>query len=205
MHDISNTIGFVGFGETPGETGDFTTSSSRKAFYKDIINRANSISIINVFKHYGLRLDENNRKIICPFISHQGGRENTPSFWVYPQTNTFWCFGCKIGVGCCDFVAEMDNITKTKAAFKILDLFNSDSSEESVINRQNFSEKLEIMMDFSNTVREARRLYLDEKSQKYIEYVCSVYDALNAKHKDLSNEALRSIVDQLKLEILSKI
>lgn len=201
MRELSNTAGSISTIETSGEAGDFTTPSPGKAFYQDLINRANTIPITRIFKYYSLRLDENNKKIICPIPSHKGGRENSASFHYYPQTNTFWCFGCKTGVGCCDLVAAMEGISKAKAAFKILDLFGADVDEDAIYDRENFSEKLEIMIDFSNVVRDFRQNYIDEKSQAFIENICAVYDRLNLRHKTLNNEALRSVVTQLKDEI----
>jgi hypothetical protein len=202
MRTISNTTGSDGDSETPREDGDSSTPFTGKKFYQDLIRRANSIPITRLFKHYGLRLDEGNRKTICPFSFHNGGRENSASFWWYPHTNTFWCFGCKTGVGCCDLVASMEGITKVKAAFKILDLFHSDVDDDNSWDRENFSEKLEIMMEFSNAVREFRRDNLDEKSQAFIEHICWVYDTINLKH-NLSNDALRSVVTQLRERINS--
>lgn len=203
MRQLPNTTGSFSTGETPGEAGDFAAPSPGKAFYQDLIRRANTVPIIRLFKHYGLRLDEINRKIICPIPAHAGGRENSASFHYYPQTNTFWCFGCKTGVGCCELVAAMEGISKAKAAFKIIDLFNGDVNEDNIIDREDFSEKMEIMLDFAATAREFRHSHFDEKAQAFIDHICSVYDSLNLKHKTLNNEALRSIVGQLKEEITS--
>jgi hypothetical protein len=203
MCPLPNTTGSFSSGETPGEAGDFAMPSSGKAFYQDLIRRANSVPITRLFKYYRLRVDEINRKIICPIPSHSGGRENSASFHYYPQTNTFWCFGCKTGVGCCELVAAMEGISKAKAAFKIIDLFNGDVSDEGFISREDFSEKLEVMLDFSACVREFRLDHIDEESQSFIDHICSVYDDLNLKHKTLNNEALRRIVEELKEEINS--
>jgi DNA primase len=204
MCNISNSTGPDSNSETSWEDGDISTPFAGKTFYKDLIHRADKTPIIKVFKHYGLRLDENNRKIICPIPSHKGGRESTASFWYYPQTNTFWCFGCKTGVGCCDFVASMDKITKVSAAFKILELFSSDVPEEVETYQQDFSERFEIMLDFSNTIRDFRQSHFDQKSFDFIENICKVYDAINLKH-ELNNEALRSVVNKLKTRINSYI
>ena len=40
----------------------------------------------------------------CPF--HQ---EHTPSFTIYPEQNSFWCFGCGAGGSVIDFVMKMRN------------------------------------------------------------------------------------------------
>lgn len=202
MRDLSNNTGSISYSETRGENGDFAAPIAGKEFYKDLIRQANTVPLVRIFKHYGLRLDENNKKCICPFTSHNGGRENSASFNFYPQTNTFWCFGCKTGIGGTDFIAAMENITKVKAAYKIIDLFSSDVDPDGVLTTQDFSERLEIMMDFSNSVREFRRINIDKKASEFIENICLVYDTVNLKH-DLNNEALRSVVTKLKEEIIS--
>lgn len=204
MRTISNTTRSVGYGETSGETGDIATSFTGKDFYQELIQKANTVPLVRLFKHYGLRLDENNRKITCPFSAHKGGRENTGSFNYYPHTNTFWCFGCKVGVYACDFVANMDGCNKVKAANKILDLFHADADDDNILDKQNFSEKLEIMMDFSNTVREFIRSNPEQKDLAFIENICMVYDTMNLKH-NLNNDALRSMIKQLKEKIDSYI
>lgn len=204
MRPIPNTTRPVGNREIPREDGDFTTPFGvGKDFYKDLIRHANTVPIVRVFKHYGVRLDEQHIRVTCPFKSHNGGRENTPSFYYYPHTNSYHCFGCKVGNRACDFVAEMDGCSKTKAAQKILSLFGSDADVDNVLDRQDFSERLEIMMDFSNTIREFRQTYTHVDAQTFIEDKCRIYDQLHARHKNLDNEALRELVRQLKEEITS--
>lgn len=205
MRTISDTAGSSSYLEAYGEDRDIAVPSTGKKFYQDLIKKADSVPIIRLFKHYGLRLDEQTRKTTCPFLTHQGGRERSSSFYYYPQTNSFWCFGCKTGVRCCDLVSNLDKISKVKAAYKILEMFNVDADDDAVlIDRENFSEKLEIMLSFSNVIRNFRRSNNDEKSTTFIENICMVYDAVNAKHH-LNNEALRSVVDQLKNKINSYI
>lgn len=203
MCSLQNSTRTIGSSETPGETGDIAASFTGKDYYRDLINRANTVPLKKIFKHYRLRLDENNKKIVCPFSFHKGGRESSGSFYFYPQTNTFWCFGCKTGVAGCDLVAGLENCGKVKAAIKILELFDSDADDDNIFDKQNFSQKLEIMMEFSNLVRKFLHENIDNKSRVFIEHICSVYDELNLKHKDLSNEALRHVVDQLKEKINS--
>jgi hypothetical protein len=202
MRNVSNTGGCFGYGETSGEVGDFTTTSSRKNDYEAIINKANTVPLIRVLNHYGLYTHSNYGKIICPFKSHSNGRENTASFQYYPHSNTFWCHGCKKGNQSTNFVANMEDIPILKAAHKIINLFSGDVSDDVVIERQDFSERLEIMLDFSNTVREFRTSNLSDHAIAFIEEICSVYDTLNLRHK-LDNDALRTLTVNLKEEIIS--
>jgi DNA primase len=200
MCPVSSSTGSVSSGETSWEAGDPATPFTGENYYKNLISLANTAPIENVFKHYGVHFNEQH-KAICPFKSHKGGRESTPSFKHYPDTNSYWCFGCHIGTRACDFVAEMDKCSRYVAATKILELFGSDVDPDYAHNTKNLPERLEIMMDFSNTVREFRQTYLDIKSQEFIEFVCRVYDQHNLKRKNLDNEALKRLVEQIKEKI----
>jgi hypothetical protein len=182
---------------TPGETGSVAAAFTGKDYYQELIGKANTVPITKLFKLYNIHLDAHNRKTTCPLKAHAGGRERSPSFWYYPETNTFHCFGCHKGPSCCDFVAEMDRCTKVQAAHKILNLFESDIDEDNMFNPQDFEERLNIMMDFSDTVRVFYQTYPSEEAGVYVEVACKKYDALNLKHK-LDNEALRRIIEQLK-------
>ena len=202
MCPISNKTGPDSSGETSWEDRSFNYTSAGQNNNKELIYRANSVLLSQIFSHYGLHADANNHKIICPFPAHKGGRETTASFYYYPHTNSFNCFGCGVGGSCCDFVANKENISKDKAAIKILSLFSDDVVADGEVVQINFSERLEIMLDFSATVREFRQEHFDEKSTDFIEHICWVYDAMNDKHKNkLDNDALRRMVQNLKKKI----
>lgn len=47
---------------------------------------------------------------LCPFHS-----EKTPSFYVYPDTQSFYCFGCGAGGSAISFMQKMDNISYVEA------------------------------------------------------------------------------------------
>lgn len=205
MRTISSSTGSSSDSQTPGETGDIAAAFVGKDYYQELINKANTVPLTRVFKHYGIRVDECNRKITCPFKSHKGGRESSPSFYYYADTDSFRCYGCGIGhqyAHGCEFMAAMEGISKVKAASKILELFSSDVDDDRIITNNDFSERLEIMMDFSNTVRNFRQSHPDAESQKFIEDMCWVYDQHNLK-RDNNNDALCRIIEQLKEKITS--
>lgn len=203
MHNVSNTAGFIGDCKTPGKNGDFATTpemsekSSVSEGYENLIDKANTVPLIKIFKMYGILLDEFNRKICCPFKSHKGGRENTASFYYYHATNTYWCFGCKQGKSPVDFVSNMDGcFNRNKSASKILENFLSDADEDLILTKEDFSERIEIMMAHSNAIREFRLNNISDESIIFIEKHCGIYDDINEKH-NLNNEALKSVVDKL--------
>jgi len=201
MHKLQDSTGFNGFGETSWETGDSSDASTRKLYFKELITKANSIRLIRLFKIYGIRIDEQNKKITCPFKSHANGRESTPSFIFYPQSNTYWCFGCKQGSTPTDFVANMDNLPTWKAAHKIINLYGSEATLDIENEQESFSEKMRLYMDFSNYVYEFIQNNLrNEEALQFVEKVTSIFDRMNSK-RDLSNDALESLVFKLKDQI----
>lgn len=200
MLGLSNTRGPASDSAAPGSApgvGGVAEGFAGKDYYQDLIKRANSVPIIQVFSHYNIKIPTGVKLITCPFKFHKGGHERTASFEYYSHTNTFYCHGCTSGTKPTDFVAKMDNISKTEAAHKILSLFESEFDENDLLDVPDVAERLKIMMDFSDTVRNFRQSNLNEKAEEFIEHISSVYDLLNARHK-LDNEGLRSSIDKLK-------
>lgn len=195
MRSISNSTGSDSKSETLWENRGIADAFTGDKFFKnDTIKKANSIPIDLIIRYYGTNINKQNKKAICPFKSHKGGRENSPSFYLYPDTNSFNCFGCSNGGGPVEFVSIIEHLPKNRAALKILEVFgdNFDESFYDSLDQTNFSEQLEIMMKFSNEVREFRRIYIDIESCNFIENICHTYDDICFKH-ELSNEALQEL------------
>lgn len=201
MSSIPNPSGSESPGEKSGETRDFKSPAEAKQFFKDLIAKANSVPITQVFKFYGIKISEQNRKIICPFnTKHKEGRDGTASFLFYPETNSFWCFGCKTGTRCCDFVAAKENISRAKAAYKIIDLYGSDATIDNGENEYaiDYPERLEILIEFSDFVREFIQVNKDNsEALKYVETLTAAFDKMNSKHK-LDNAAIKSLILKIK-------
>lgn len=203
MRTLPDKTGFDGYSEVGSENRASELSSSDKFFYKNLIKRADTVSLITILKHYGYRIDAQNRKLICPFSKHKNGREGTPSFQYYPDTNTFWCFGCKTGRGPTDFIANKEGISTVKAAFKILEFYGSEASSDGIEIDQvaNYSERLEILMEFSNFIRERIQLCQDNAAMlAQIEQITFSFDKMNEKHT-LDNSALRRFMLELKTKV----
>ncbi len=197
MCPLPNTSRPTSDSATPGETGSSAASFGGKDYYQELIGKANSVPIIKLFRHYGIKIDSYNKKTSCPFKSHKGGRERTPSFYFYPDTNSFNCYGCSTGGRCCELVMHMERCTKVQAAYKILQLFGADVDDDNIYDPEDLAERLKIMMDFSNAVREFYQTYPGEEAGVYVEQACKKLDTLQLK-KRLNNEALNRTVEQLK-------
>lgn len=80
---------------------------------KDIKQR---LSIQVALKHYGLQPDRNGM-LKCPFHA-----DDTASMKIYPQTNTFNCFGCGKNGDIIEFIQLKENCSKHEAILKATEL-----------------------------------------------------------------------------------
>lgn len=79
----------------------------------DILAQTRTIDIIRVLTDLGYVLHEN-RKIICPFHP-----EKTPSLVVYPQNNSYHCFGCGKHGDVINFYAGVAQLDYTAAMHEL--------------------------------------------------------------------------------------
>jgi len=88
-----------------------------------------TLLIADITRFYGVEVKRNNQAL-CPFHS-----EKTPSFTIFPKTNSFKCFGCGVGGSVIDFAMLIHGTDALEAA-KILDsnhhlgLFDYEPSQE---------------------------------------------------------------------------
>lgn len=194
MRFLQNQTGLNSHGSFRGQIRD--TQSAPQGLRQRVIKRANTVSLITILKRYGLRIDAQNRRIVCPF--HSNGMGNSFSFCFYPETNSFFCFNCKAGNTPVDFVAKKEGIPGYQAAARILEVYSSEVLDGDLIETVNYSERLSILMEFSNFIRERIRGYRDD--MKAIERVTYALDRMLEKHS-LNNEALQKLIEQLKTKI----
>jgi len=194
---LSNGKRHSGYGEIQWEDGDSQSITSGISDNKNLINEANSIDLLKIFNLYNINID--NRKCVCPFLNHKGGRESSPSFYFYPETNSFYCFGCKIGTLPVDFVSNIENIGRIKAATKIIESFGSEEIQNIVNINNNFQlEKNQLLIDFSFFIHEKIIYYKNNKEAlDKIEDTTYVFDKLNNKY-DLDVKALKSTILKIK-------
>jgi DNA primase len=74
------------------------------------------LSILTVLEHYNIKPDKHSQ-INCPF--HQ---DDKPSCKVYPETNTFHCFGCGATGDQIEFIQKMEKCDKHTALKKAAEL-----------------------------------------------------------------------------------
>jgi hypothetical protein len=163
---------------------------------KTIYEKANSVDLLSIFKLYKLPISFANRKINCPLLNHR--KDKTPSFVYYPETNTFFCFGCKCGSYPVDFVSNMDGINRLKAAEKIL---KNNKTDFLSISQENSDEKNKLLIEFSNYIREYQNKFKFYPTKlKTIEEICEAFDTFHNKYEDQLSAiaSLQSLIDKLK-------
>ena len=203
MRNLSSQTGSNSNSPPPSETGGFGGSFAGEDHYKELIDLANTVPLVKIFARYNIRCNESNYMIRCQFKSHKGGRENSGSFKYYHETNSFYCFGCKVGgsfAHASHFVASMESVPLHKAAQKIIEIFRNelgDVDDDSLVS-VDYNESLKIMLDLSETVRDFHQTYATEEARAYVEGACLAYDTLSLKHKNLDNEALKNMVEKTK-------
>jgi len=197
---LSDSTRPVSLSSIPSQDGDLTSAFTGQEAYQEIIKKAEAISITKVFRHYGINLDQYNRKSTCPFLKHKGGRESTASLYFYPETNTFWCFGCKTGTTTVDFVANLERCNKVQAAIKLLNLFNGEV-DLSVVDKKykdSYQEKVNLLFEFSKKIREI--IASNPAAQMQIEEICKSFDKMNDKY-ELEPSALQALIEKINLRI----
>jgi DNA primase len=83
------------------------------------------LSIATVLNRYNLKPDKHN-KICCPF--HE---DKSPSLVIYPQTNTWYCFGCSKTGDAIEFIEQYEKCTKHEAILKAQNMTGAPSQPSS--------------------------------------------------------------------------
>ena len=205
MRFLSNSARSNSSSQVSSEVGDLTEAYAGQSAYEDVIDIANTVPLSTIFNRYKINCNQICRSIRCPFKKHKGGRENSSSFYYYHDTNSFYCFGCNTGGKSCHathFVAAIEEISLVKAANKIIEVFKTELGDvnDDSLPSVDHEERLKIMLDFSNSVRQFYQNYSSEQAHFYIERACQRYDALNLKHS-LDNDALARVVEDMKTYI----
>ncbi len=89
------------------------------SFLEELKQRCDIESLIS--SYVLLKRAGRNLKGLCPFHS-----EKTPSFVVYPESQSFYCFGCGATGDVIDLVAKLFNLSSYDATKKLADDFGID-------------------------------------------------------------------------------
>ena len=191
---------------SPQGDGWDTSTNNGSSLGKEQIKQANRVPIVLILKSYGVKLEQHTKSIMCPFSGlHKNGKDRSPSFTIFPNTNSFFCFGCRTGNTPVDFVAKVENIGPYKAAEHILSR-EYDGTFNGVDGIQvDYSERLEALINFSNFIRN-KMISANPDTILFLEEICAALDNLNTKYKkNIDNATIISMIDRLKRKVEEKL
>ena len=84
------------------------------SFLEELRSRVDIESVISPYVN--LRRRGKNLVGLCPFHN-----EKTPSFTVYPENDSFYCFGCGVGGDVITFVRRIENLDYLEAVRMLAD------------------------------------------------------------------------------------
>lgn len=204
MQSFLDRSGSSGQGETSWEDADTSEIvrvdpvTGLKINKHSIITQANTIPLAVILAEYGQSIDEYNRKIRCPF--HSGGNERTPSFWVYLETNSFHCFGCKVSGKPVSFISLKESLNAFDSALHIIEKWGEyfDDAQSLLSVKEKFINNDNVYFEFSNFVREFIHKNIESESAfNFAENICQSFDKMIRKYK-IKPEVLPSIVEKFK-------
>jgi hypothetical protein len=200
MSNLSSGTRQINNGAASWEDGYSTKLNAGQIAYINLIEKANSVTLQSVFDLCKIEINQENNKIRCPLPNH--ARDNTPSFFYYHDTNTFYCFGCKTGRLPVDFLANYKNISKQEAARLILSKIDSLANDTPKQSIDDYLKKKEILIEFSNMIRSVRSNNInDPKILDYVDKLCFSLDKLIDKYKNIDSCALSSIIEKINSRI----
>lgn len=161
------------------------------------IDRANATNILDIFGKYSLHIDATSKKACCPFPTHKGGNERSPSFYYYPDTNSFFCFGCQKGGRPTDFVAFYEDLTRYTAANVIL----NDHYDSFTSPTENFPSGNKYALDFAHMMRNFLIAQTDNpQALPYAENVAAAFDSIRNRYV-LEQDGYEMMIKKLKRKL----
>lgn len=109
---------------------------------EEFIFRLKSVcDIASIVSNYlELKQSGRNRKCCCPFHS-----EKTPSFFIFEETNSFYCFGCGIGGDVITFIEKIENLEYVEAVRFLCKMSGIEFPEEENIPNEELNLRRKIL------------------------------------------------------------
>ena len=106
-------------------------------------------------------------KARCPFPNHS---DTNPSFVVYPETQSFYCFGCKRGGSAIDYVMHRDGVTASEAIRILCEWANIPMPEWTPAQKAEWENKRAEKDRIAPILHEAFQIYHDEMDEAHRDY-----------------------------------
>jgi hypothetical protein len=203
MHEISYNAGSNSGSDSQGESGSSGIDTERFANIKTA-NR--KIRLLDVLRHYGINVEKNHQRPIwsnnikCPFPSHKGAKERTPSFAYNFVSDRFCCLGCQKSGRAVEFISLYEEVSRSSVADNILSKYGGDSIQDDIDEYND--DLLPILVKGSNDIRNLIIKYKDNpKKLKDIDKIIwwlDFYIMTKNIGKNINAEELSYRLDKIK-------
>lgn len=137
-------------------------------------------------------------KTYCPF--HKGGHERTPSFFVNPATNRFFCQGCGFAGGIVEFICKKFNHQPTLVAENIINLWGKRENGAIILAAEKKLQKKkanECMLKISRLFNKFLRRHIeDEAALTYLFKIQESFDDVIEINEQGVEKNIKNLYDQ---------
>lgn len=133
----------------------------RNVFAQRVLDEIDFVELITE----NVTLDGNKAK--CPFPDHT---DTTPSFVVYPHTQSFYCFGCKRGGTAIDFIMYLDGVTAGEAIRILCEWANIPLPEWTPEQKIKWEQQKAEKDIVTAIIHDAFKIYHDEMDEAHRDY-----------------------------------
>ena len=133
-------------------------SGLRNSFAQHILDEINIVHLVS--EDATIEGD----KAQCPFPDHD---DTDPSFRVYPETQSFNCFGCKKGGSAIDYIIHRDNVEPAEAIRILCNWANIPMPEWTPEQRAKWGRQKTEKDVVTNILRDAFQIYHDEMDEAH--------------------------------------
>lgn len=167
----------------------------------DIQDIKRQLNILELVKHYNYTPNRNHL-IQCPF--HE---DDTPSLQLYPQTNTWHCFGCGKGTDGIDFIQLKENCTTHQAINKAKTMVASLNHTVETLNKpmENKNSKPMTVAQRTETLTKAFGYFVrsiqgkDDKPKQYLQQRALDVQKITVGYDGHMFHKSREITEELKI------
>lgn len=134
------------------------------AFLTELKARCDLESIIGTYVH--LKRNGSNSIGSCPFHS-----ERTPSFTVFRNTQSFYCFGCGAGGDVITFIMRMENLEYMTAVEKLCNMVGMAMPEDALLNSAKRIDRKRILEMNKKAARFFHNALIDSHNSHALKYI----------------------------------
>ena len=137
------------------------------------------MDIVEVVEHYGVDLQKRGKLHIgfCPFHNDR----NNPNLTVYPHTDSWYCFSCRVGGDVIQFIAMIENVSRSE----VMKRFAS-ASIKAKLDQLKKPSTIDFREETNLLISDVCRQYL-QKDRRSLPQILKILEKFDAKIRSLES------------------